>query len=130
MGKKLEGNGMWESSRMMLPEHREVIIQSNKEVFVQSRPVLDEQEIELVNSAIRASLLKKDKVELTLYDVYQFTTVTGTIERVDHILKQVKFVHFDPYSEEEEWEWIPLQDIMKAEIKESKVWEDFERFDF
>ncbi|MDB5054505.1 MAG: hypothetical protein JWM44_2555, partial [Bacilli bacterium] len=82
------------------------------------------------NAAIRASVLKKDKVELTLYDVCQFKTVTGTVERIDQKLKQVKFVHFDPYEDEEEWEWIKLQDIIKAEVKESKAWEDFERFDF
>jgi hypothetical protein len=30
MGKKLEGNGMWESSRMMLPEHREALLDQTR----------------------------------------------------------------------------------------------------
>ena len=29
--KKLEGNGLWESSRMMLPEHKETIIRRQLE---------------------------------------------------------------------------------------------------
>ncbi|WP_240421920.1 hypothetical protein [Paenibacillus periandrae] len=31
MSKKLEGNGLWESSRMMLPQHKEQSIQNQKE---------------------------------------------------------------------------------------------------
>lgn len=30
MSKKLSGNGLWESSRMMLPEHREVLVERRK----------------------------------------------------------------------------------------------------
>ncbi|MCQ6558135.1 hypothetical protein [Paenibacillus mendelii] len=31
MSKKLEGNGLWESSRMMLPEHREQLLKLRRE---------------------------------------------------------------------------------------------------
>jgi hypothetical protein len=83
-----------------------------------SRPIQDDQEIELVNSSIRVSVHKKDILQLTLYDAYQFKTVTGMIERVDHQLKQVKFVHFNPFVEEPEWEWLKLKDGKKRALRE------------
>ncbi len=45
MSKKLQGNGLWESSRMMLPEHKETIIQHRYEFGRRSRPTIDEQEL-------------------------------------------------------------------------------------
>lgn len=47
MSKKLQGNGLWESSRMMLPEHRTQILKSNKEIIKVKMPVLHEDEIRL-----------------------------------------------------------------------------------
>lgn len=38
--KKLEGNGLWESSRMMLPEHKETIIRRQLEEGRKNKPVL------------------------------------------------------------------------------------------
>ncbi|WP_408895379.1 hypothetical protein [Paenibacillus taichungensis] len=32
MSKKLEANGLWESSRMMLPQHKERIIQHRTQI--------------------------------------------------------------------------------------------------
>jgi hypothetical protein len=59
MGKKLEGNGMWESSRMMLPEHKESLLEQNRHLKDFARPVLDEQEIQAVEEAICRSLYAK-----------------------------------------------------------------------
>lgn len=42
--KKLEGNGLWEGSRMILPEHKRRIIQDEQQQMKKERPVLDEQE--------------------------------------------------------------------------------------
>jgi hypothetical protein len=41
MGKKLEGNGLWESSRMMLPEHKSRIRKNERETQRRIKPVLD-----------------------------------------------------------------------------------------
>jgi hypothetical protein len=116
MGKKLEGNGMWESSRMMLPEHRESILESNRHIKDFARPSLDEQEMVFVNEALQRSIYTKCLIKLKVYDVYQYREVTGTVVRMDYQLKQVKF------DMGEEWEWIKLLDIMKAEVKEIEVW--------
>jgi hypothetical protein len=113
MTKKLED--MW-STKFLLPEHKVEIIEQEKELQRLPRPTLDEQEIALVNESIGRSIHTGCWIALTLYGLYRSREVTGTIERVDHQLKQVKFFH----AESDEWEWIPLQDIVKAEVKESE----------
>jgi hypothetical protein len=43
MSKKLEGNGLWESSRMMLPQHKEAVQNRLSDKAVQhSRPTTEE----------------------------------------------------------------------------------------
>jgi hypothetical protein len=124
MGKKLEGNGMWESSRMMLPEHRESILESNRHLKDFERPTLDEQEIVFLNEALQKSIYTKCLIMLKVYDVYRYREITGTVVRMDYQLNQVKFLIDDHFVEEKEWEWIKLLDIIKAEVKEAEVWDD------
>jgi hypothetical protein len=125
--KKLEN--MW-TTKFLLPEHKVEIIEQEKELQRISRPTLDEQEVEIINEVIGRSVHTGCTIILTLYGVYQRRTLTGHVARIDYQLKHIKFVLFDSYEDTGEWELIPLQDIMKAEVKESKTWEDFERFDF
>ncbi|MDT2241397.1 hypothetical protein P7H22_15005 [Paenibacillus larvae] len=40
MSKKLTGNGLWESSRMMLPEHREQLLEQRRELKNMQSPYL------------------------------------------------------------------------------------------
>ncbi|WP_340014636.1 YolD-like family protein [Paenibacillus sp. FSL K6-1318] len=40
---KLEGNGIFESSRMILPEHREAMLRHQKEQQRRGKPIMDEQ---------------------------------------------------------------------------------------
>lgn len=46
MSKKLELNGLWESSRMMLPQHKESAIRNRRESQRIMHPIRDEQEIQ------------------------------------------------------------------------------------
>lgn len=56
MSKKLEANGLWESSRMMLPQHKERIIQHRTHIHVQTKPILHEDEWEIMAQHIEMSL--------------------------------------------------------------------------
>jgi putative heme degradation protein len=85
MRKKLEGNGMWESSRMMLPEHAQAIQLDN---FFQDndngkRPELDEQEIEQIIAIVQWSHYHTEMVKLCLYDPYEQLIVEGIVEKID-----------------------------------------------
>ena len=90
MRKKLEGNGLWESSRMMLPEHRQQIQQANRQLDPRMPPVLDEQEMERINDALQRSLEERLPVRLHMYDPYEKPVVEGIIDQVDAIHWRVR----------------------------------------
>ncbi|NHN33128.1 hypothetical protein [Paenibacillus agricola] len=59
MSKKLEGNGRWESSRMMLPQHKEALIKRHDpapEVVQVQKPTAEEHEM-ILNSILLPMML-------------------------------------------------------------------------
>lgn len=56
MGKKLEGNGLWESSRIILPEHKEGYLRLMKDRQRRGKPELDDQEVQLIEQAFNRVL--------------------------------------------------------------------------
>lgn len=85
MGKKLEGNGLWETSRMMLPEPKEKIIQAGyrNDNYRGVEPELDTQEWESILEIMRSSLRNTESIQLKLYDPYEVLIVEGIIEKFD-----------------------------------------------
>lgn len=83
MRKKLEGNGLWESSRMMLPEHKAAIIESNEALKRRRRIALDEQEWEAVSRSVAESLQLRRPIALRMFHPLEELTVIGVVDRVD-----------------------------------------------
>ncbi|WP_010269732.1 hypothetical protein [Paenibacillus senegalensis] len=52
MGKKLSGNGLWESSRMMLPEHREILVERRKYPAANDEGALQPADRRLVRQSV------------------------------------------------------------------------------
>lgn len=52
MSKKLEGNGLWESSRIIIPEHKEAYLKLMKDRQRRGKPEIDDQEVQLTEQAI------------------------------------------------------------------------------
>lgn len=90
MTKKLEDNGLWESSRMMLPEHKQRIIADNYETRHKRppKPTLDEQEWEQVMRVLMESLGLRVPAKFRLYDEYEDAAAIGVVERVDPYLRR------------------------------------------
>lgn len=85
MAQKLQGNGLWESSRMMLPEQKERILQENFK-FRNKRPpkpVLDEQEKEEIMRVLVQSLGMRDQARITLYHEFEDCAVIGVVDKID-----------------------------------------------
>lgn len=76
-------NIMWESSRMMLPQHVEEIRRDLREQNRKNKPELDAQEAETIERAIHASFKLKQPVNLSMFDEYEDVRVVGIVERVD-----------------------------------------------
>ncbi|WP_127534300.1 YolD-like family protein [Paenibacillus kobensis] len=84
MSKKLQGNGLWESSRMMLPEHKAEIVSSAKAAKYRQPSELDEHEWEQISRAVAESMELRQPIALRMYHPYEETKVIGTVERIDH----------------------------------------------
>lgn len=107
IGKLTEGqNLMWESSRMMLPEHKAELHRYNKRKDIKALPTLDEQAIEIIFSSIMASYTSKTPITLELYGEYESRTITGVVSKVDHIHQQLKVIL------EDDFEWIEFTNII------------------
>lgn len=74
---------LWESSRMMLPQHVEEIRRDLREQNRKNKPELYAQESELIERAIHASLTLKQPVNLRMFDEYEDVRVVGIVERID-----------------------------------------------
>lgn len=101
MRKKLEGNGLWESSRMMLPEHKVAINEHEKTLRHRQRVELDEQELECVARSVTESLLQRQQITLRLFHPIEELTVIGIVDRIDQLKGRFMV----------DGEWFPIQDI-------------------
>ncbi|WP_235775463.1 MULTISPECIES: YolD-like family protein [Paenibacillus] len=107
--KKLEGNGLWESSRMVLPEHKRRIMNDNHEELRREKPTLDAQEWELIDIALYHSMEDHAPVTLTLYDPFVDRKAKGIVMQVDRRLKRIKLRW-----SEDDWDWIAMDEIIAA----------------
>ncbi|MBO2944986.1 YolD-like family protein [Paenibacillus sp. F411] len=104
--KKLEGNGLWQSSRMMLFEHRDAILSKQEQKQRQTRPILDEQETERIAEKLSQAYHSGATVQIQVYGEYGNQQVEGSISRIDAQLQRLRIQHM----------WITLADIVEAAI--------------
>ncbi|OIA99676.1 hypothetical protein AK95_21175 [Paenibacillus sp. LC231] len=107
--KKLEGNGLWESSRMMLPEHKETIIRRQLEEGRKGRPTLDPQEMELIEGALAESFHEHRMITVRLFDEYEDTELTGIVVLIHTFRREIKLS-----VPEGAWHWIKVDNITSA----------------
>ena len=95
-------NLRWESSRMMLPEHKEAHIQHRKELHILPKPILDDQELQEISSAVYSAFIQRTLISLVVYGEYGNREVTGIVQRVDTTQHQLRI----------NGEWIKYEDII------------------
>ena len=83
MRKKLEGNGMWESSRMMLPEHKTALNEQAADGKKRQRIELDEQELEIIGHRLMESHQLRSLVTINMYHHTEDLQVVGMVDRID-----------------------------------------------
>lgn len=103
--KKLTGNGFWESSRIILPEHRASLISQRRETFAKEKPILDGDELDIIYRKITESFTNKTEITLILFDRFEDTRAIGVIERVDTFGRRVRM----------DGEWFPVENITAIE---------------
>jgi hypothetical protein len=108
MSKKLEKNGMWESSRMMLPEHRETILEQNRALKKRVKPELEEQQQEEIARAIGVSMWLSMPMTFVLFGEFQNRDIIGVAMKIDTVNRWVKICGTD------DEEWVDFSDIVQV----------------
>ncbi|MEK5061018.1 YolD-like family protein [Paenibacillus sp. FSL H7-0326] len=106
--KKLQGNGIFESSRMILPEYREAFIQREEAKQREEQRIrknFDQQEVERIVRIMSESMQVKSNIDIQLYDDYEDTHVIGIVEQLDPYGKRFRV----------DGEWFKLRDIISIE---------------
>ncbi|NDI37196.1 YolD-like family protein [Chengkuizengella sediminis] len=100
-------NMMWEASRIILPEHKELMNYYQKERNRKTKPELAEEEVNIISQQLSDSMLSKSKITVELFRAFgQNAFKTGTVAKFDTQLRQIKLEH------EHEYEWIKFGDIV------------------
>ncbi|MEK3776597.1 YolD-like family protein [Paenibacillus sp. FSL K6-4396] len=110
MSIKLAGNGLFESSRMMLPEHKEAWLTHIKEQKRRVKPELDEQEIQRVSEVLGESYSNSCTVDLVLFNPFYDDHVSGVVVGLDVSTRRVKLML------DEEYRWISLAEIISESV--------------
>ncbi|MBA9085082.1 hypothetical protein FHR92_001544 [Fontibacillus solani] len=80
MSSKL-GDGLWEA-KFILPEHREAIKSRRLEEKRKAWPVLDDQEIEILQQIFTKSYNEHRKITIRLFGEFDYREVTGGVTAV------------------------------------------------
>jgi hypothetical protein len=105
MRKKLEGNGLWESSRMMLPEHKERILEVNHELDRKEKPILDPYKREEINERLSNAYRNGEAVRLVLWDPFENRSISGVITKLDVLAYRILI----------DGQWVKLTGILEVE---------------
>lgn len=115
MSKKLQANGLWESSRMMLPQHKERINEHRSKDNVKSKPFIHDDELEMIYQNIRLSHAYTEEAEIELFDPYQNQVIKGIVTSVNILGKKIKI------ESENESDWVSIDNIVSVKLSQGDV---------
>ncbi|ODA09266.1 MULTISPECIES: YolD-like family protein [Paenibacillus] len=111
MSKKLEGNGFWESSRIIIPEYKEAYLKLMKDRQRRGKRELDDQEVLLIEQALIESYNTRQSVILVVFSPFDDEELKGVITSINTARREVKL-----FRGEDDYSWIKLEDIISASI--------------
>ncbi|MET3943176.1 hypothetical protein ABIC22_005988 [Paenibacillus sp. PvP094] len=111
MANKLSGNGIYEGSRMILPEHKEAILKHMREQERRGKPVLDDQEVQLIEQVLFQSYSEQITIAITVFNPFDDEIIHGVVASINQQRREVKLVRG-----EEDYSWIKLEEITAASL--------------
>lgn len=103
MNKLTQGSNMiWESSRMIMPQHKEAAVRQQREELRKQRMQLDNQEKEQIARFIQQAHKTRRAVKLRMYDPFNEVYVNGIIEQLDGITARLRI----------DGKWFYMKDII------------------
>lgn len=86
-------NLRWESSRMMLPEHREQLLKERRKHLEFTPPILDENQLEEINYMIMKAIEQKQAITITYAEKYGPAKFCGRIQKIDALEGSLKIMN-------------------------------------
>lgn len=111
MASKLPGNGIYEGSRIILPEHREAYLNEMNVQERRGRPILNDQEVQLIEESFMESYQECRSVTLTVFNPFDDEEIRGVVASIDRPNRRIKLVRG-----EEDYSWIKLEEIAEASL--------------
>lgn len=102
-------NLMWESSRMMLPEHVEALQNQATESKKKERPDFDEQHFEQVERMVRQYINSGLNLAIVIFGEFKDKEYDARITKYDPQLRRMKLEWIE--GAEEQYEWVLVEDI-------------------
>ncbi|WP_413379804.1 YolD-like family protein [Paenibacillus taichungensis] len=94
---------------MIMPEHREAWLAQQEEMLEKEKPMLDEQELQLIYSLLNDSFHQRIRVRVTVFDPIEDKVYEGIVSVVNTFLKEIKLVF-----EDGDWKYIKLATIISV----------------
>lgn len=104
-------NMRWEASRMMLPEHKEVIRRQRQELNKKTKPMLDEQELDRLEGLLDDAIQHGITVKVELFHPYGNRWLTGQVKKIAPDQKQMQILT------ENTLQWIVMDDILEVMLQ-------------
>nr|WP_036619890.1 YolD-like family protein [Paenibacillus alvei] len=105
---KLNGNGIFEGSRFILPEHREAYLEQQHERSRRQRPMIDEQEWEVIGGRLQQAMSERETVTLKMFDPFEQCQLTGQVVEIDSLNRRVRLLL------DGEKQWVKIEDILEV----------------
>lgn len=102
-------NLLWESSRMMLPEHVSMLHNQRQKQRQKKKPILDMQAIEELEYKLQQLFHQKKEAKVTVFGEYTNRVYTGCIEKIEPLTRMIKLTNQD------EFFWISFDDILEIQ---------------
>lgn len=102
-------NLLWESSRMMLPEHVAMLHNQRQKQQRKKKPILDMQAIEELEYKLQQLFYQKKEAAVTVFGEYANRVYTGRIEKIEPLTRMIKLVNHD------EFIWISFDEILEIQ---------------
>ncbi|MFJ2043882.1 YolD-like family protein [Paenibacillus taichungensis] len=94
-----------------MPEHREAWLAQQGEMLEKEKPILDDQEMQLIYRILNDSFHQRIRIMVTVFDPIEDKVYEGIVSVVNTFLREIKLVFFDG-----DWRYIKLADIMSVSM--------------
>lgn len=109
MAGKLQGNGIFESSRMILPEHRDAFVERELQKKKRKKPHLDEQELQTIQEIFVNSYHQRECIAIELFYDFENQFVEGIVCELNVLKREIRLM-----LQEDDYQRIPMDRIVGA----------------